>query len=184
MNKINFFVLTGAMGAGKSAVMDRLRAGQHWCVDDPARQILKEQRSIAGSGVPEVDAPLFNQLMLSRAIYLYNANSQTDGAVVFDRGIPDLIAYAGLFDLDAAVYERAAKTYRYNPTVLYFAGWIDIYTLDDERKMDFKSANMFGAKVAGVYRRLGYQSIEVPRVPIDDRVRFIADAIQGKQADA
>jgi len=184
MNKLNYFVLTGAMGAGKSAVMDRLRAGQHRCVDDPARQILKEQRSIAGSGVPEIDAPLFNQLMLSRAIYLYSANSQTDGAVVFDRGLPDLIAYAGLFDLDAAVYERAAKTYRYNPTVFYFPGWPDIYTLDDERKMDFESANGFGEKVAGVYRRLGYRSIEVPRIPIAGRVGFIVDAIQGKHADA
>ena len=177
MTRPNYFVLTGAMGAGKSAVLERLRAAGQRCVDDPARQILKEQRSIGGQGVPEVDAVLFNQLMLSRAIHVYVGNAQAPGAIVFDRGIPDLVAYAGLFGISAAVYERAAATYRYNATAFYFAGWREIYAVDDERKMDYESAGGFGENAARAYERLGYRTGEVPRIPLDERVRFILDVI-------
>lgn len=183
MTKANYFILTGAMGAGKSAVLDRLRTRGHWCVDDPARQILKEQRSIGGSGVPETDAALFNQLMLSRAIYLYQSNAQAHHPMVFDRGIPDLIAYADLFGLNTAVYERAASTYTYNRIVLYFAGWREIYTPDDERKMDFEAATRFGETAAGIYRQLGYKTIEVPRVPLEDRIQIVVEVIHGGHTD-
>ncbi len=177
MIQSNYYILTGAMGAGKSAVLDRLRSRGHRCVDDPARQILKEQRSIAGSGVPETDAALFNQLMLSRAIYLYRSNSQASSALLFDRGIPDLIAYAELFGIPSSVYERAATTYRYNAAVFFFAGWSEIYTLDDERRMDFESARRFGERVNDIYGRLGYKTIDVPRVSTEERAEFIVDAI-------
>lgn len=177
MIKPQYFVLTGAMGAGKSAVLARLRARQRPCIDDPARQILKEQRSIEGTGVPGIDDGLFSHLMLSRAIQLYQDNARAPEAVVFDRAIPDLIAYADLFGLDSAVFERAARIYRYNETVLYFAGWRDIYTTDDERKMDFDSANRFGQNAASVNSRLGYRTVEVPRVPADERASFILDVI-------
>ena len=175
----SYFVLTGAMGAGKSAVLDQLKSRGFLCVDDPARQILKEQRSIGGSGVPETDASLFNQLMLSRAISLYQSHMGDRGPVVFDRGIPDLVAYADLFGVDTGVYRRAASAYRYNEVALCFAGWREIYTLDDERKMDFESARRFGEEARETYRRLGYRTTEVPMVPIEERLRFIVDVITG-----
>ena len=175
----NYFVLTGAMGAGKSAVLNQLKNRGHLCVDDPARQILKEQRSIAGSGVPDADGSLFTQLMLSRAIYLYQSQARGTAPIVFDRGIPDLIAYAELFGISTAVYERAAATFRYNKVVLWFVGWREIYALDDERKMDFESARRFGEKVARTYERLGYKTVEVPNVPVEERLEFIVDVING-----
>jgi predicted ATPase len=98
-------------------------------------------------------------------------------------GIPDFVAHAGLFDLDAAEYEHSAKTHLHNPTVFHFAVWADIDPLDDERRMDLESANRFGEQAAGVYRRLGYRPLEVPRIPIDERLRFFVDAIQGKHAE-
>jgi len=155
----------------------------HWCVDDPARLILKEQRSIAGSGVPEADAGLFNRLMLYRAIYLYRSNVEANDHIVFDKGIPDLLAYADLFGIVAAVHERAPSTYTCNKKVFYFAGGREIYTVDDERKMDFESANIFGENVARIYERLGYKTVEVPRVPVGERVEFIVDVIQGGHED-
>jgi predicted ATPase len=70
---------------------------------------------------------------------------------------------------------RAAWAHRYNTTVLSFAGWREIHTLDDERKMDFESANRFGQHVAGTCRNLGYAIAEVPRLPT-----FVVDVIQGR----
>ena len=64
-----------------------------------------------------------------------------------------------------------------------FAGWREIYTLDDERKMDFRSANRFGETVEGIYYRLGYRTVEVPRIPIEDRVQLIMDTIAAALRD-
>jgi len=98
--KDNYFVLTGAMGSGKSTILNELRTLGLPCMEEPARQILAEQRAIEGSGVPEHDPKLFIDLLLSRSIYQFKEMEHLQGPVIYDRGIPDNIAYAKLFDLD------------------------------------------------------------------------------------
>lgn len=88
----NYFVMTGAMGGGKSTIADVLRTMETICIPDPARQIISEQRLISAEGVPEENADLFTRLMLSRAVKNYTDNKKEGLRVrVFDRGIPDLI---------------------------------------------------------------------------------------------
>jgi len=78
-------ILTGAPGSGKSTVIDQLREREFQCVDEPARQILAEQRRINGAGVYDKDPHLFVELLLSRAISEYGRASDADRAVFFDR---------------------------------------------------------------------------------------------------
>lgn len=177
MRKVNFYVLTGAMGAGKSAVLSRLRDIGIPCVPEPAREILAEQRLIQGMGVPEKDPDLFNMLMLSRSIHNYSEACAVQRSVVFDRGIPDMVAYAKLFTLDETPYMRAAEEFGYNPTVFYLPAWEKIYTNDSERKMSFEDAKAFGAIARTIYGKLDYQMLEVPRFSLVERVSFILDRI-------
>lgn len=93
-------IITGAMGSGKSTVLKLLKAEGFIVVEEPAREILAEQRSIGDEGVPEKNPKLFVQLLLSRAIYQYKQMQEAYDTVIFDRGIPDNIAYAQLFKLD------------------------------------------------------------------------------------
>src|SRR5580658_3519657 len=93
------FVITGAMGSGKSTVLKLLQAEGLNVIEEPARQILAEQRSINDEGVPEKNPRYFSQLMLSRAIYQFKQTQEFDGKVIYDRGIPDIIAYFQLFNL-------------------------------------------------------------------------------------
>ena len=172
-----YCVLTGAMGAGKSTVINRLAQKGFICVHEPAREILAEQRSIDADGVPEKDAGLFTRLMLSRAVNNYKRNSESTRPVIFDRAIPDIIAYACLFELDTKIYYNAGRYYKYNGTVFLFEGWEEIYTNDDERKMGFEPANKFGNNVKHVYNELGYNTVVVPKVSIEERIKFIADKI-------
>jgi predicted ATPase len=116
--------------------------------------------------------------MLSRAMFLLGSLSKAKDPVVFDRGIPDMIAYAELFGIDRALYERAAANHRYNRRVFYFAGRKEIYALDEERKMDFESATRFGENVMRIYKGLDYAIIEVPLTDIEKRAQFIIDAIE------
>src|SRR5262249_27535857 len=67
--------------------------------------------------------------------------------VVFDRGLPDMMAYAALFSLDSKSFYRAADQNRYNPRAFFFDGWEEIYTNDSERKISFEGARIFGESV-------------------------------------
>lgn len=177
MIKTNYFVMTGAMGAGKSAVLDALAAMDFRCIVEPARVVLKEQRQQNGMGVPEKDPALFNMLMLEKMHGDYSANLHINAPVIFDRGVPDLIAYAGLLGTDKSKHEAAAGECRYNPIVFLFNAWEEIYTTDDERKMSFGLAKEFGESVRAIYRRLGYVTIDVPLGAVQTRADFVAKKI-------
>jgi predicted ATPase len=174
----HYFVLTGGMGSGKSAIIEQFIKMQLKCVPEPARQILQEQRTILARGVPEMEANLFTQLMLSWATSFYLENFAIATLTIFDRGIPDMIAYAELFGLDTRVYYNAANHYKYNRNVFWFEGWKDIYKTDEERKMDFQQASAFGERARDIYRELGYEVIQVPRLSIEARAELIYHQIQ------
>lgn len=175
----NFFILTGAMGSGKSTIIEALKAKLCQVVAEPARQILAEQRRFHGKGVPEKDAALFTELMLSRSIYQYGEFKNKKLPVLFDRGIPDLIAYARLFEIDQTTVTQAANLYRYNTLVFVTEDWEDIYTTDSERKMPYEMAQAFGIQVRQIYSELGYKLIEVPKCrPAATRAEFILKHIK------
>lgn len=166
-------LLTGAMGSGKSTLIRALAARGCAVVEEPARPILAEQRAFGGAGVPEVDPRLFVELMLSRAIQARQAHRETPDPVLFDRGVPDMIAYAALFGLDIAPYRRAAATFRYAPSAFVTPDWPEIYATDDERKMTYEEARAFGVSLREIYSGLGYALIELPRASPEARADFV-----------
>ena len=177
MTKTNYFVLTGAMGGGKSTLLREISKAGIRCVAEPAREILAEQRARAVDGVPEQNAERFCHLMLSRSLQNYNQALNAAEVVVFDRGIPDMIAYAEGCEIDATPFYKAAEQYRYKPTVFFFAGWAAIYTTDAERKMSFEEASMFGERVRVIYQKLGYQLVNVPLQSIAERTTFLLERL-------
>lgn len=166
-------IITGAMGSGKSTVLQLLKAKGFIVVAEPAREILAEQRSIEDEGVPEKDPKLFTQLLLSRAIYQYKEMQNTNDIVIFDRGIPDNIAYARLFKLNYEPASHATKLFRYHTNVFILPAWKEIYTTDDEHLMSFDASKKFGDDVCKIYKEHGYHLIEVPRVTPEERAQFI-----------
>ncbi len=175
--KDNYFILTGAMGAGKSTILKELKKLDLICIDEPARQILAEQRSINGNGVPDQNPGLFTELLLSRSIYQFKQLTDQQNPVIFDRGIPDNICYAMFFDLDLNAYINAAEQYRYNKQVLFLPAWEAIYHNDDERKMTFDQAKQFGEDLRKLYENLGYYIIDVPMTTPVTRAEFIRQII-------
>jgi predicted ATPase len=175
------FVLTGAMGSGKSTILKLLQATGLAVIEEPARQILAEQRSIGDDGVPEKNPKYFSQLLLSRAIYQFKQMQEYDGNIIYDRGIPDVIAYFQLFDLNYSPAQQASKLFRYEPHVFVFPPWQEIYTTDDERKMPFELARSFGINVQEIYKENGYTLIQVPCVSPQERAQFIIDRLKGNK---
>jgi predicted ATPase len=166
-------LVTGAMGSGKSTLIRALAARGRVVVEEPARPILAEQRAFGGAGVPEADPRLFVELMLSRAIQAHGACRGAPGPVLFDRGVPDMIAYAALFGLDLAPYRRAAAVFRYAPRAFVTPDWPEIYATDEERKMTYAQARAFGGMLREIYAELGYALVELPRASPEERADFV-----------
>ena len=157
----NLFILTGAPGSGKTAILARLR-DELWCLDEPAREVLAEQRASGGSGTWDKNPPLFVHLLLQRSIENHQMALGSGQKAMFDRGIPDCVVYAALAGTDPTPSLTAVDVYRYNPHVLFLEPWSDIYTTDDERTMSFDETLSFSETLRDVYMRSGYTPVHVP----------------------
>jgi predicted ATPase len=166
-------ILTGAPGTGKTAILDQL-AGVH-VVREPAREILTEQRAVGGAGTWDRDPSRFVDLLLQRSIEKRDAARRLDGPVVFDRGIPDCVVYASLFEVDPTPSLRASERYRYHGEVLMLEPWEEIYTTDDERRMSFADTIAFQEAIRDAYTQAGYVLVDVPRAPLAQRATFVRD---------
>ena len=103
------------------------------------------------------------------------------GPVIYDRGVPDNIGYANLFDLDKKAVTIAANQYRYNKRIFFLPAWKEIYETDDERKMTFDQAMRFGDDIRKIYEDLGYSIIDVPMESPNKRAEFIQNAISSEE---
>ena len=174
-------ILTGAPGSGKTAILSLLR-DRIRCVDEPAREVLAQQRSVQGDGIPERNPSRFVELLLQRSIENHVKASKKDSEVLFDRGIPDCIAYARYLGTDPAPSIDAAGKVRYHATALVTRPWAEIYGTDDERTMTFEATVEFQRLIDSAYQEAGYALVEVPRGAIEDRAAFVLEFLRSQGA--
>jgi predicted ATPase len=168
------FVLTGGPGAGKSTLIDALAGAGFATVPEAGRAIIRQQAQIAGRGRPSVDPDLFAELMLSWELQSYHARASEPEPVFFDRGIVDVIGYLKLSGRPVPEHmSAAARLYRYNRCVFVCPPWPQIFTQDNERKQDLDEADRTYRALVETYAGCGYELVEVPRTPVDERLRFI-----------
>ncbi len=177
-----YHVLTGAPGTGKTAILDELD-GRTTTVAEPAREILAELRRAGEAAsrdlVEEMEPARFVDLLLERSIEKHQAFTGRQGAVIFDRALPDCVGYANYLGVGAGRSMRAALRYRYSGTIFVLEPWAEIYTTDDERAMTFPLTVAFHEHLVAAYRAAGYDLERVPRVSIEERARFVENAVAG-----
>jgi len=173
MLKDNYFILTGTFGTGKSTLLDLLQTRGVLGIVEPARPILAEQRRLQGDGVPERNPRLFVELMLRQMLRAYRQQEASPGPVLFDRGVPDVLAYAALFGFEFPDGEKAARLYRYNARIFLAPPWEEIYCTDDERKAPYSLACRFDNDLRAIYSRFGYSFVVLPFASVERRADFI-----------
>lgn len=174
----NFHIFTGGPGAGKTTVLEALRARGYPVVEETGRKIIQEQKAVGGNIHHQGDRIAYRDLMLSRAIADFERMSGEKAPVFFDRGIPDLVGYNTLIRAEIPRAMRdAAEKYRYNPDVFVFPPWREIYANDTERKQDFAEAVQTWQAAVDILPVFGYRVVDVPRASVDERVRFVLDRI-------
>lgn len=166
------YICTGPPGSGKTSVLEYLKA-DFVVVSEPARRVLAQQRASGGRGTGDQDTALFVSLMLQAAIADFETAPDTRAPILFDRGLPDLLAFAAHYELPNADIIRAVFEHRYTATVFWFPAWEDIYVNDDERTLDFRGAEAFGERIRTAYTISGYTLIDVPLAAVAERAEFI-----------
>jgi len=176
--RTNLFVFTGGPGSGKTSEIEALRARGHACAAEAGRSIIRDQMRIGGNALPWRDRELYAEIMLAWELRTYREVEGQGGSVFLDRGLPDIVGYLRLEGLPVPEHTmRAAKTLRYNRRVFLFPPWPEIFAQDAERKQTVEIAERTYAAMAEIYAELGYETVEVPRLSVPDRARFIMESV-------
>ncbi|RLP24681.1 AAA family ATPase [Mesorhizobium sp. YM1C-6-2] len=169
-----FFVLTGGPGAGKTTLIEALKARGFATTDEAGRGVIREQMQGGGDGLPWLDRERFAELMFDWELRSYRQAERQDGPVIFDRGLPDTIGYLRLEGLEVPAWmEEEALRLRYNRRVFVAPPWKEIYGRDEERRQDWEVAVRTHAVMVETYTELGYELIELPLVSVAQRAAFV-----------
>ena len=175
-NAERFFVVTGGPGSGKTTLIDALETAGFARTEEAGRAVIQEQLANGRDALPWKDRSAFADEMLTRDIRSYEEAREQAGPVIFDRGIPDVIGYLRLCGLAVPAHmTKAAADFRYHRRVFIAPPWREIYAQDAERKQDFDEAQRTYDAMVEVYTGLGYELVELPRVSVAERVRFVVE---------
>lgn len=176
-----FFVVTGGPGSGKSTLLEALRRAGFRTSEEVGRQIIKQQALISGRALPWIDPALFAETMLSWEMRAHQDQAGAPGPVFFDRGVPDVLGYLLLCGLPVPEHtRRAAVSLRYHRRVFIAPPWPEIFSQDAERKQTLEEAERTYDAMVKIYPACGYELIELPRVSVEERVRFVLEALSAR----
>jgi predicted ATPase len=173
-----FIVISGGPGSGKTTLVEVLHQRGYARSIEAGRGIIQDQVAIGGPALPWKDPALFAELMLSWELRSYRLAENSTGIVFFDRGIPDVFGYLRLVGLSVPEHvHKALQTFQYHRRVFIAPPWQEIFEPDCERKQDFDEAVRTYQSMVAAYAEYGYELVEIPCVSVEERVRFIREAI-------
>lgn len=170
------FVITGGPGGGKTTILSALAERGYSFAPESARQIIKER--LAAGLTPRPDPVSFAQEILRSDIEKYQNVTSCAYAMFFDRGVLDALY---MLDVqDALMRDEIAKCvqkFPYNSVVFFLPPWKEIYETDSERDQTFEQSVEVFEGMKKWYSQWGYETLEVPRGSINERVSFILQRI-------
>ena len=175
MSTDNLHIVTGAPGTGKTTVIEHRGFRYFDTVGEPAREIIAERQAPGRRGGFSGPASEFVELLVQRSIRKHEIAVATSELTIFDRGLPDCVAYALYLGVDPTPSIEAATRFRYAGQVFLLTPWEEIYTTDSDRIMTYEMTVAFHDRVVEAYGLLGYELLEVPQARVIDRVEFIID---------
>ena len=164
----NFTVISGCSGGGKSTLIDLLSDKGYPIHPEPGRLIVKSETQKQSDGLPWVNLKKFLSLALELNIKNFK-KSDPNQLTFFDRCIIDTIVD---FTRDADSVQ-AAQQYRYSQKVFLVPPWKEIYIQDSERQHSFDSALEEYDRLLVNYKKLGYETVIIPKSDPKSRVKFV-----------
>jgi predicted ATPase len=173
------YVLTGAPGAGKTAIIRQLELDGHRVVEEAATDVIALRQAIGDS------EPHTNPAFIDTIIVLQRRRQQAtqtavggDGSIVFfDRSPVCTLAlsrYLGYpeSELLTAEVDRLLRCGSYAWTV-FFVRSLGFVTPTAARRISLADSLRFEEVHERTYRELGFRLVEVPPGPLADRVAVV-----------
>jgi len=173
------YVLTGAPGAGKTAILRLLEIRGHAVVEEAATDVIALGQAL-GQGEPWSEDDFIDKVVALQRKRQNSARAAGD-AVFFDRSPACTLAlsrYLGfpVPTLLADEVSRMAREGTYARTVFFVRNQGFIQTTA-ARQISFEDSLVFEQLHEQVYRDLGYELVYVPAGPLASRVAMIQQAI-------
>ncbi len=167
----NWYVITGSSCSGKTTLVNMLEQKGYKVVYETARTLLDQELS-KGLTVEEIrkDENAFQKKILDMKIDVEN-NLDKQDFVFLDRAIPDTCAYYTLYGVSSTeALDEAIKKCNYKKVFL-----LDQlpYTLDYARTETKEQQDKLHELLEKAYRDLGFEIVQVPVLPIEERVEFV-----------
>ena len=167
-----FVVLSGCSGGGKSTLLAELGRRGYAVVEEPGRRIVREEQASGGTALPWVDPRAFIDRAIAMALADREVVASKPGWVFFDRGLLD--AVSALEEMTGEpMLEEYATRHPNCRTVFVTPPWPEIYETDAERKHGLEQAEAEYVRLLRDYRRIGYEVVEVPKLPVGQRADFV-----------
>ncbi|MEX0369780.1 MAG: AAA family ATPase [Tateyamaria sp.] len=165
-------LITGCSGGGKSALIDALASLGFATIAEPGRRIIAEVRDTGGDALPWRNMKAFAERAVHMARADFEAAKATTGPVFFDRGLVDA-AVASHHVIGTPLADILGPDRHYANPVFVAPPWPEIFRQDADRQHGFDAAVAEYDRLSDVLPRLGYTVVEVPKVPVSDRVTFV-----------
>lgn len=168
------YVITGGPGLGKSSLLSALEQLGFAVCAESARIIIDGWRR-AGSPFPSpwTDRATFDSEIEKLMLSAYFRD--VSGPIVFDRGLPDLIAWRSYLGQPRdSRLEALITAHPYSSPIFLTPKWAPWYRSDDDRPFSRNKSFALNDSIESTYRSLGYDVVELPKVDVDGRAAFFA----------
>jgi predicted ATPase len=171
-------VIAGGPSTGKTSVINAIEEKGFTCFHEISRQITLQARNEGIEQLFLTDPLLFSQRILEGRIHQFKqAQNHPDNIIFLDRGIHDVVAYLDCFEtLYSEEFIAICNQYKYDKIFL-LPPWREIHTADNERYENFEEAVKIHDCLEKTYTNFGYTVVDVPKLPIDERVAFILNSL-------
>jgi predicted ATPase len=175
MSETNWYVVTGAPSSGKTTLVQELEKLGYRVIHEVARDYIETQMEQGGT-LEEIraDKKSFENWIL-RAKIAIEAELPKDHVIIFDRAIPDSIAY---FEAAGLGTEEAIEKSPRNRYKKVFLLERLPYQVDRARIEDNQIAIRLDQGLEQSYRMLGYEVTRIGVMPVQDRLRLILQEIE------
>lgn len=175
------FILTGAPGSGKTAILRMLEINGDVVVEEAATDTIALDQAL-GHDEPWNDHAFIDKVVTLQRRRQNSVRAVASATVFFDRSPVCTLAlsrYLGFTTsrLLAREVDRVAAEGVYQPTVFFIRnqGFVQTTTA---RRISFEDSLVFEQLHEQTYRELGFQLAEVPAGPLTDRVALIQQTIE------
>lgn len=172
------YIVTGGPGSGKSTLVEGLQARGYSCSAEVSRRMIIEEVALQSGCLPWLDVSCFSAKVLDEMIKEWD-RKLADQLTFFDRGIPDIMAYLKIAGIEIEPkYYESLQLYPYQQQVFILPPWKEIYVNDPERWQSYEEAVLIHRAISETYSACGFELIEVPGLPLNERVDFVLSLIK------